>query len=459
MRFALVDIETTGSHAKGHGITEIAIIITDGQQELERWETLVDPGLPIPLHITRLTGIDNDMVEKAPPFHQIADELREWLSDAVFVAHNVGFDYSFIRGHYEFLGQTWKSPKLCTVRMARRLLPGHGSYSLGNLCRDLEIENDARHRAMGDCAAMLELFHRMMTLPESQATVNRMLQRNQRESWLPQHVKSEDFEELPAGPGVYKFLNKSGVPIYIGMSHKVKHRVRSHFSGNMSSARRQSFLRDTYRIEGEGTGSTLIARLLEDELIRSNWPIHNRAQKSIPMRTAIVTYTDRLGYHRISMRQQRHNRDAIRCFFKLADATSWLHSCARKHQLDPELLGLGTDGSQGQRTQTSHDHNNAFQQILKEIEDSECYAIVEKGRHDAEKALVLVENGSLKGWGYTEESIQHFEEIEGLIDRKKGSSTTDAIIEHVLKEYDSGEATFQIIKPYSEKTKERNSPR
>ena len=84
MRFALVDIETTGSHAKGHGITEIAIIISDGKKELERWESLVDPGAPIPLHITRLTGIDDDMVAKAPPFHQIADELREWLGDGPF---------------------------------------------------------------------------------------------------------------------------------------------------------------------------------------------------------------------------------------------------------------------------------------------------------------------------------------------------------------------------------------
>jgi DNA polymerase III subunit epsilon len=447
MRFALVDIETTGSHAKGHGITEIAIIISDGKQELERWETLVDPGSPIPMHITRLTGIDDDMVAKAPPFHQIADELREWLGDAVFVAHNVGFDYSFIRGHFEFLGQTWKSPKLCTVRMARKLLPGHGSYSLGNLCRDLDIGNDARHRAMGDCAATLELFHRMMALADAPQTVDRMLDRNQRESWLPQHVQTEDFEKLPAGPGVYRFLDKAGVPLYIGMSHKVKHRVRTHFSGSMSSARRQAFLRDTYRFEAEPTGSTLMARLLEDELIRAHWPIHNRAQKSIPMRTAIVPYTDRLGYERLSMRQQRHTRDAIRCFFKTEDAKAWLHACAREHQLDPELLGLGTDGVPHQRTQTVEFHNQAIESILGTLASTERYAIVERGRHPGEQAVVLIENGSLKGWGFTEQPVHHFEAIEDLVDSKKGSATTDAIIEHAMKEQAAGEATFNIVTP------------
>tara|TARA_Y100000385_G_C12757811_1_gene493789 strand:+ start:175 stop:621 length:447 start_codon:yes stop_codon:yes gene_type:complete len=147
------------------------------------------------------------------------------------------------------------------------------------------------------------------------------------------------------------------------------------------------------------------------------------------------------------MRQQRHSRDSIRCFFKPADATAWLHSCARRYQLDPELLGLGTDGSKSHRTQTLSFHNQGVAKILEEIADSECYAILEKGRNNEEKAIILVENGSLKGWAFTENTVHHFDEIEELIHRKKGSSTTDAIIEHVLKDYNAGKATFQIIKP------------
>lgn len=215
----------------------------------------------------------------------------------------------------------------------------------------------------------------------------------------------------------------------------------------MSSARRQAFLRDTYKIEAESTGSTLIARLLEDELIRENWPIHNRAQKSIPMRTAIVPYTDRLGYTRLSLRQQRHTRDAVRCFFRAEDAKSWLHANAQEFQLDPELLGLGTDGAQAQRSQTADFHNRALQEILDRCAQNEHFAIIENGRSPQEKAVILIENGSLKGWGFTEQSISHFEEIEHLIELKKGSSTTDAIIEHALKERNAGEATFQIVSP------------
>ena len=94
-------------------------------------------------------------------------------------------------------------------------------------------------------------------------------------------------------------MNQKGTPIYIGMSHNVRHRVRTHFNGSMKSARRQACLRDIPRIEAESTGSVLMARLIEDELIRTHWPIHNRAQKSIPIRTA--THTQQSHAHSVSI--------------------------------------------------------------------------------------------------------------------------------------------------------------
>ncbi|MGA0846964.1 MAG: exonuclease domain-containing protein, partial [Luteolibacter sp.] len=348
---------------------------------LERWETLVDPGSPIPPHITQLTGITDDMVAAAPTFEAIADELEAWLDDCVFVAHNVGFDYAFIRGHFEVLGRVWKRPKLCTVRMARKLLPGHASYSLGRICQDLGIENEARHRAMGDAAATVELFHHMMAQADAAEWIDRTMRRGERESWLPQHVDASDFEALPAAPGVYRFLNQKGTPIYIGMSHNVRHRVRTHFSGSMKSARRQAFLRDIYRIEGESTGSVLMARLIEDELIRPHWPIHNRAQKSIPTRVAILSYIDQRGFIRFHLQRQRHVKHAIRWFRREDDARQWLHTCAAELNLDPELLGLGSDGTGKTIPEEMRDaHNLAMESLIQRAQQRETWAIVDKGR-------------------------------------------------------------------------------
>jgi len=448
-RFAIVDIETTGSHARGHGITEIAVIITDGFSELDRWETLVDPGLPIPEHITKLTGIDDTMVAAAPTFEAIADELEDWLGDAIFVAHNVGFDYAFIRGHFETMGRIWKRPKLCTVRMARKLLPGHGSYSLGRICTDLGIANNARHRAMGDCAATVALFHQMMQTERAEAVVQSMLKRGERESWLPQHVPASDFENLPLTAGVYRFLDRKGVPLYIGMSHNVRHRVRTHFNGDMASSRRQAFLRDIHRIEAEETGSVLLARLLEDELIRKHWPIHNRAQKSVAMRTAIIPYTDQKGFNRFHLKRQRNIKQAMRWFYRDEDARSWLHSQAREYEIDPELLGLGSDGRSTVRDDSKAaiaSHNQGVQAIEQAAKQSERITIIEQGRHHQESAIILVNHGIVQGWCYTEESIERFEQLEDLVPIKPGSATSDAIVQHALQEFEAGKITLRVWK-------------
>ena len=164
MIYAVTDIETTGSHASGNSITEIAIVLSDGQKEIDRFETLLQPDHPIPYHITTLTGIDNDMVADAPRFEEVADEIESFLAQGVFVAHNVGFDYSFIKKQFEAIGRKWNPTRLCTVRLTRKLVPGLHSYSLGNLCRHFGILNNTAHRAMSDTLATVELLHQLIDL-------------------------------------------------------------------------------------------------------------------------------------------------------------------------------------------------------------------------------------------------------------------------------------------------------
>ena len=161
-QYAIVDIETTGGNAGGSRITEIAIIIHDGEKILDRWETLINPQKDIPLPIFALTGITNAMVWKAPVFEDIAEKVFEMLSGRIFVAHNVNFDYSFIRHELEQSGFKWTAKKLCTVRATRKIRPGIGSYSLGNLCHALDIVLENRHRAGGDADATAILFSRLL---------------------------------------------------------------------------------------------------------------------------------------------------------------------------------------------------------------------------------------------------------------------------------------------------------
>ncbi len=156
--FAIIDIETTGAVSKHGKITEIAIYVHNGEKIIDSYSTLVNPEMDIPYFITKLTGIDNKMVASAPKFYEVAKKIVEITAGTTFVAHNVNFDYKFVQEEFRRLGYDYQQKTMCTVKLSRKLLPGHRSYSLGKLCADLDIEIEGRHRAGGDAFATVKLF-------------------------------------------------------------------------------------------------------------------------------------------------------------------------------------------------------------------------------------------------------------------------------------------------------------
>ena len=131
LKFAIIDVETTGMGVQGNRITEIAILVHDGTKVIDEFHSLVNPETAIPFAITRLTGINDQMVAHAPKFYEIAKDVIEITNDCVFVAHNVNFDYNVIHKEFADLGFPFRRKKLCTVRLSRKLIPGLPSYSLG----------------------------------------------------------------------------------------------------------------------------------------------------------------------------------------------------------------------------------------------------------------------------------------------------------------------------------------
>lgn len=160
--YCIVDVETTGGIKGPTRITEIAIYRHDGHQVVDSFHSLLNPGCPIPPFIRHLTGISDEMVADAPVFADIAHDVLRITQDAVFVAHNVGFDFPFIQKELNWLGHDFLRRTLCTVRTSRKLIPGHPSYSLGKLCRSLGIPLTGRHRAQGDAAATVLLFEMLL---------------------------------------------------------------------------------------------------------------------------------------------------------------------------------------------------------------------------------------------------------------------------------------------------------
>src|SRR5690242_7122660 len=176
--YAIVDIETTGGYAAANGITEISIHVLDGNHTVvEKYETLINPLQPIPRYIQAMTGITDDMVQSAPLFEEVAGNIHAILKDKVFVAHNVNFDYSFIKAHLSQAGFDYNERKLCTVRLSRKIFPGFPSYSLGNLCHTLGITINDRHRAGGDTEATVKVF-RLLLENDRENFIEKSLQRN-----------------------------------------------------------------------------------------------------------------------------------------------------------------------------------------------------------------------------------------------------------------------------------------
>ncbi len=156
--YVVVDVETTGGKGDQHRVTEIGAVRVRNGRIVDRFQTLLNPQRSIPAGITRLTGITEAMVADAPYFMDIADRFEAFLGDAIFVAHNVGFDYRFIAREFERLGRPFRPPRLCTCASMRKLYPGHRSYSLAALCRTFDIPLRQHHRALCDAEAAAELL-------------------------------------------------------------------------------------------------------------------------------------------------------------------------------------------------------------------------------------------------------------------------------------------------------------
>jgi len=205
--FAIIDIETTGGRPQGDKITEICILIHDGLTVVDEFTTLINPECRISSQITRLTGITNEMVADAPRFFEVAKKIVEITKDCVFVAHNVQFDYGFVKAEFKALGYDYKRDTLCTVRLSRKLIPGKISYSLGRLCDSLGIVIQDRHRAAGDARATAILFDLLLRLKSDNPQYRRQ-DITEINTTRVDKIKTYILKKLPEETGVYYILDK-----------------------------------------------------------------------------------------------------------------------------------------------------------------------------------------------------------------------------------------------------------
>jgi DNA polymerase-3 subunit epsilon len=428
MRFAVTDIETTGSHASGNSIIEIGIVVYDGESKVEEFSTLLDPGVRIPAFITGLTSITSEMVQGAPTFYQIADRLEEIFDGAIFVAHNVNFDHSFIRAEFAAIGRNWNPPRLCTIRLARKAFPGQNSYGLNAVCSWMGLNNEQAHRALSDARVAAEILARALPLLDP-ADLKKMVAKHSGVVFLPPNLPEDTFHRLPEAPGVYYLYNEKGKPLYIGKANNIKKRVKQHFTTHAESARAQSFMREVRDVGFELAGNELIALLMEDSEIRKHWPPHNSAQKRKTRRIHLIRYMDQTGYSRLAAGNVSSASGAVRSFPSLAEANKWLYGIASEFSIDPRLLGLSMFENASSLPDVDR-HNELLEDAIHTaLSRDSSYIIEGAGRYTHERAFVWVERGQLRGYAFMDEQGGDLDALEFHLKPLSHSENTGGILE------------------------------
>ena len=268
-----VDIETTGGSYRTSRILEIAAIRVENGVTTQEFHTILNPETRIPPQITTLTGIHPHHTIGKPTFADIAPQLATILDGAIFIAHNVKFDYSFIKQEYALLGTNFSPKLLCTVRLSRALYPYNKGHSLAVLIERHSIPVSARHRAFDDAQA-IKHFAELAYAEHGHEQFADAVSLQLKSRSLPAHLDAADIDLIENVPGVYIFRDETRLPIYVGKSVTLKKRVLSHFQSTASKELKIS--QQVHHVETIKTGSEFAALILESKLIKELQPIYNR---------------------------------------------------------------------------------------------------------------------------------------------------------------------------------------
>ncbi|QLG46566.1 exonuclease domain-containing protein [Costertonia aggregata] len=447
--FAVVNLKTTGKSIRNNRITEIAIVRIEDGAIAEKFVSLVNPEQHIPEYMTKLNGIDDEMVLDRPNFAEIAEKVDLLTHNAIVVAHDVSFVYYVLRSEFRYLGYNYERPKLCTVRLAKRLIPNLLSYKLENLCGTQGIPLIDR-RAEAATNATVVLFQRLLLLDDDFKVIDMALKTNKPKIKLPTHIGNGQFEKLPENPGVYKFQGSDGEIIYIGKAKNIKKRVLSHFQSNLP--KEVELCSQTFSIDFELSGSELVALLLESDLIKKHTPEYNSVQKKNYIAYHIKSYRNKKGILQLTVEECPAIYEPTELFFTKGAAKKKLEVLCEKFSLCPKFTGL-----QRKKGKCNHvkfpncagvcnseeeigNYNKRAQSAFASLKaNTDSYLIQNKGRKLGEASFVVVLDGVYQGFGFADISQQicSIDEMVDLITPRKQTYHTMQILNAYRKNHPS----------------------
>ena len=340
---AFVDIETTGSHFERDRITELGIksLIHD---QVETWESLINPQTLIPQNIQSLTGIRPEMVSQQPPFESLAIEVARELEGKIFVAHNARFDYGFLKASFKRVGIDFKPKVLCTVKLSRLLFPDQARHNLDTIIGVHRLKISARHRALGDADLLLQFWRVCEEKLGREALLKAVNQLIGNPS-LPPNIDKALVDSIPEKPGCYIFYGENQIPLYIGKSISLRSRVMGHFQGALTQRKEMKLSMQVRDIDWIETSGELGALILESRLIKERMPSMNiklRHSKDLCAWKLELTEDGVLSPHLVGHRELDPGiqENLFGLFYSKREANAYLKAIAKKYRLCEALLGL-----------------------------------------------------------------------------------------------------------------------
>ena len=452
MEYAVLDIETTGGKYNEEGITEIAIYRFDGDKVVDQFASLVNPEIPIQPFVVKLTGISKAMLRTAPKFHEVAKRIIEITDGAILVAHNAHFDNRILTTEFDRLGYNFDKQTLCTVELAKQLMPDMPSYSLGKLVQSLGIPITNRHRAAGDALATVELFKLLLLKDAKKEIVQQHIKLNPRTN-----IDSKLLELIKAAPtdiGVYYMHREDGTIIYIGKSKNIQKRLTQHFTNDTRKSK--NIQREVTAVSYEKTGNELIALLKESEDIKQLSPKYNRALRKRNFNAQLTSFTDQKGYINLKIEKVDARKKAITTYNSLQSAKNHLENSIGKYALCKKLGGLrNTDNACFNYEikeclgacigkETPETYNKKVTAFLSNYSyQNQHMLIIDKGRNPQERSVIFIEKGIYKGFGYyaLNHQITNPEILKSII--RPMQNNRDA--QHILQSYLRRRKVIKII--------------
>jgi DNA polymerase-3 subunit epsilon len=339
-----VDIETSGSSLLHSRIIEVAAIRVEDEQVVDSFCSLVNPGTAIPHWITNLTGITNSDVVQAPYFEDVAYQLHAILDGAIFIAHNVRFDYSYIKRELSQCDYSFAPKLLCTVRLSRALYSEHKGHSLAKIIQRHNIQVSDRHRARDDALAIKD-FSELAYKDKGEVLFKQAMQKQMKTKTLPPNLAANGIDAISNKPGVYVFEDENHQPLYVGKSVALRKRVLSHFSADITSTKEMKLSQGTHSIQIIETHTELEALLLESQMVKQLLPLHNRQLRRQSSHFVLIKSIDNQGYSSIVIADrdlaQFENLNSIYGMYTArSKARAALTEKQKTFGLCPKLLGL-----------------------------------------------------------------------------------------------------------------------